>query len=885
MSAGGFALLAPRRWVLSESPPGKRPQRGFEPPLMRSTLHHQPSRTGASLWVALLALVLVVVAPCALPTASAQEQPATTAPGGVTVDPETVRQQAELDTIKRELDQIEQTLDDQQLDDTALTALRGRLDPLSQKLTTFIAAISPRVEDLNLRVAQLTPKEGAKTGTPAAPDTPEVSRLRETVVAARDAAVALLNTANSLQVQATQLANRIADRRRANFTDRVLQRSPSIVSPALWGTVLATTPGVVTQLWRTITSWIRNLPDSLAIDNELELALTALFAVLIALPGRRFICGLVRKAEARRKPTTLGISLGAAMLAGAGVAMPLIAAGLLAGVIDEINLAPPRLLKLLHTILYAPAWVLMARALVHAVFAPGAPRLRLVPASDAGASQILRFTTAAVAVMAVAIVLEAAVGSVGAPISLSVAIRGIAAIALAAMLLALMRRAAQADAAAEAACLGPYVDPGGRLGALARILGWTTGATLGLAALIGYIPLAWFLAAQLLWASALFAMTTIALAVIGALATEMQKRDAPIARFAHLQMGLPERALEQFGALIGGALKAMTLVIAIILFLVPWGVESGSLIEALQAVIFGFSFGGVTISLSSLGVALVLFAAGVFTTRIVQSWLETEFLPTTQIDAGLRNSIRTGVGYLGIFAAAGMALSVLGLSVDRIAIVAGALSVGIGFGLQSIVNNFVSGLILLWERPIRVGDWVVVGAEEGIVRRINVRATEIQTFDRTAVIVPNSTFISGIVKNKILSDRSGRVALGVTVALTEDPVAVRGILTSCLETNPRILDQPPPVVQMKSFGASGIEFEMFGFIADVNSTGDISSELRFAMFECLRENGIALPPALGTSLDTKQLEAAFANLAKSIEDARETGKAERDTPKRVLGRS
>jgi small-conductance mechanosensitive channel len=836
---------------------------------------------------AALVAVLFIAWPGPLPPALAQQPAATaTAPGVATADPETARQQAELDSIKRELDQIEQALDDPQIDDAALVALRARLEPASQKLTAFILAISPRVEDLNQRVAQLAPKESAKTGTPAAPETPEVSRLRETVIAARDAAVALLNTANSLQVQAAQLANRITDRRRANFTDRILQRSPSIVSPALWGTVLATTPDVVTQLWRTITSWIRNLPDSLAIDNELELVLTVLFALVIALPGRRFACGLVRRAEARRQPTTLGVALGAAMLAAAGVAMPLIGFGLLAGVIDEINLAPPRLLKLLHTMLYAPAWVLMARALVHAVFAPGAPRLRLVPASDAGAWEVLRFTTAAVSVMAIGFVLEAAIASVGAPISLSVAIRGIAAVTLAAMLLTLLRRAARAEAAAEAACLGPYVDPGGRLGAVARILGWTVGVTLGLAALIGYIPLAWFLATQLLWTSALFAMTTIALAVIGALATEMQRRDTPIARFAHLQMGLPERALEQAGALIGGCLKAMTLVIAIVLFLAPWGVESGSLIEAVQAVIFGFNFGGVTISLSSLGAALVLFAAGVSATHIVQSWLETDFLPTTQIDAGLRNSIRTGVGYLGTFAAAGIALSVLGLSVDKIAIVAGALSVGIGFGLQSIVNNFVSGLILLWERPIRVGDWVVVGNEEGIVRRINVRATEIQTFDRTAVIVPNSTFISGIVKNKILSDRSGRVALSVSVALTEDPVAVRDILTACVKANPRILEQPPPIVQMKNFGASGIDFDLFGFVADVNQTGDVSSELRFAMFECLREKGIALPPTPGAPLDTKQLEAVFANLAKSIGDARETtGKAERDTPKRVLGRS
>jgi small-conductance mechanosensitive channel len=540
---------------------------------------------------------------------------------------------------------------------------------------------------------------------------------------------------------------------------------------------------------------------------------------------------------------------------------------------------------LLHAMLFAPAWVLVARAIVHAVLAPGAARLRLIPASDLGSAAVLRFATLAVAVIGIANILEAAAQSVGAPISLSIAIKGIAALALCGMLIAVLRRAAQADAEAEAACLGPYVDPAGRLFGITRVLGWAAAVTLGLAAILGYIALAWHLAHQLLWASALFAVTTIALALIGALTAEMQKRDAAVARFAHLQMGLPERMLEQVGALIGGGLKAMTLILAVILLLAPWGVESGNLVDGLKAMIFGFSVGGVTVSLSSLAVALVLFAAGIFVTRILQSWLESDFLPTTRIDAGLRNSIRTGVGYLGAFAAAGLALSVLGLSLDKIAIVAGALSVGIGFGLQSIVNNFVSGLILLWERPIRVGDWVVVGAEEGIVRRINVRATEIQTFDRTAVIVPNSTFISGIVKNKILSDRSGRVGLSVTVALNEDPRSVRSLLLSCMKEHPSILKQPAPVVMLKNFGANGIEFEMFGFVADVNSTGDVSSELRLSMLERLRQEHIAHPPAIGSAIDTKQLEAAFANLARSIEEGRGEGRAEPGAKKRVIGRS
>ncbi|SDR62534.1 Small-conductance mechanosensitive channel [Rhizobiales bacterium GAS113] len=864
----------------------------------------RPRNRGARAGALALSLTLALIAGLLLPGPGLAQAPPSAAPAASdqAPDPEIARQQAQLDGIKRELDQIEQSLNDPKLDDGRLTDLRDRLEPAAQQLTAFIAAISPRVTDLNQRVAQLAPKaatekpEPDKTGAakadpnalapaappaaPAAPDTPDVSRMRETLTAARDAAVGLLNTANSLQVQAVQLANRIADRRRANFTEKILERSPSIIAPPLWEAVVSSAPSVASSLWQTVTSWIGSLPGRLTAQTSLELAIVGLFAFVAVGPGRRFAYRLIRRTEERRPPSTLGIALGAVILAIAGVVLPLLAVAALTEVMDEINFAPRRLMSLIRAILYAPALLLAGRAVVHAVLAPGVSRLRLLPASDSGAFKILRLVSLAILVWAVAAISEAAVRSVYAPVNLSVAIKGLAALALSALLITALRGAAQADAEAEAACLGPYVDPGGRLGGLARILGWICATTLGIAALLGYNALAWFLGQQILWAGALFAIATMVVALIDALAAQMRRHDTAVSRFAHLQMGLPERALEQAGALVGGVLKAVTIVLALLLLLAPWGVESGGLAEALQAVIFGFSVGGVTMSLSSLVIAAMLFAAGIFVTRILQNWLETEFLPTTQIDAGLRNSIRTAAGYLGSFVAAALALSALGLSVDRLAIVAGALSVGIGFGLQSIVNNFVSGLILLWERPIRVGDWVVVGAEEGIVRRINVRATEIETFDRTAVIVPNSTFISGIVKNKVLSDRSGRVNMVVTVATTEDPEKVRDLLFLATRTHPEILREPAPVVQLKNFSAAGIDFELFGFVADVNQTGRISSELRFSILKRLREAEITLPTA-NPALTTQQLETAFANLARSIEEGRMEGETARGVPKRA----
>jgi small-conductance mechanosensitive channel len=225
----------------------------------------------------------------------------------------------------------------------------------------------------------------------------------------------------------------------------------------------------------------------------------------------------------------------------------------------------------------------------------------------------------------------------------------------------------------------------------------------------------------------------------------------------------------------------------------------------------------------------------------VQRWLDAKFLPRTRLDVGLRTSIRTGVGYVGVLLAALIGISYVGLNLGNIAIVAGALSVGIGFGLQSIVNNFVSGLILLAERPIKAGDWIVVGGDQGFVKRINVRATEIETFDRASVIIPNSNLIGGVVKNWMHGDTTGRVLIPVGVAYDSDPERVRSLLLGCAEDHASVLVYPEPRVFFKNFGESALDFELMCFVGDVTQAARVASDLRFAILKRLRQDGIEIP--------------------------------------------
>src|ERR1019366_4619198 len=339
---------------------------------------------------------------------------------------------------------------------------------------------------------------------------------------------------------------------------------------------------------------------------------------------------------------------------------------------------------------------------------------------------------------------------------------------------------------------------------------WATIVAIVVSALAGYLALSRFLARQLIVTGSILALVYLLLLWVDGFAQGLGDDSTATGLWLKERAGLEQRRREQLALPISLFLKFAVLLLSVPLIMAQWGYAWPDIYDWYRQLFFGFHIANTQVTFAALLASVIVFGIAYAAARLFQGWLDVRVLTPAGISGGVRDSIRIAVGYVGVTIAALAALSYAGFNFSNLAIVAGAFSVGIGFGLQSVVNNFVSGLILLAERPIKIGDLVCVAGEEGYVRKISIRSTEVETFDRANLLIPNSHFITEKVKNWTHRNSLRRMSIPVTVVCSANPREVKAILLKVAQDNPNVVAAPAPSAALEDFGDS-LNFKLYVF--------------------------------------------------------------------------
>jgi potassium-dependent mechanosensitive channel len=729
-----------------------------------------------------------------------------------------------IEPIRAALDQIETTAR-RGASFRTFMELTQSLNPLRDSLRDKRADLDPRLADLDARLKSLGPPPAPN----APPEDAAIAAERARITQQRSEIDAAIKQVQELQTRADQLAARLSERRRAAYSETLFRRSANVLDPYFWAQVAKALPDEMDRLSNfagDIATYARDKGGTARLASA-GLALFGLMILIIALAR-----WWRRVALIGRVGTRYGKALAALLVfARSALALPLTVL-IVVVLLDQFQLASPELVRALTGLIYGTAVASLARATALSVLAPDDPQRRLLARDDATAQWQATHLIWGGRVVGAVVVLRALHSAIATPAPIDLATRMLFAFAIATLLLHLLIGRREAEDETQQAQRIPGV----------RLLAWLMIGAIVASLLAGYASFAAFIAGRLVFTITLIGILYLLLIVTDAVIARTMSAQTAGGRVLARQLGIEPRRLDLFGRIASGLVRALFVLIVIALALGRWEIAASDLFDALRGVALGIRIGDFTISFGALFGAIALFLVIAGLTKLIQRWLESEVMPHTAIEPSLQLSTVTILGYIGYIIAVVVSLSEIGIDPQKIALVAGALSVGIGFGLQSIVSNFVSGLILLAERPIRVGDQIVVKSEEGFVRRISVRATEIETFERASVIIPNSELITGVVKNWTHANTLGRVNIKVSVSYASDPDKVMAILRACIIQHPEVLKQPEPAIQLSEFGTSAMTFDIFCIVPNLADRGRIKSDLHIAILREFRVSGVEMAP-------------------------------------------
>ncbi|MCO7517543.1 DUF3772 domain-containing protein [Pseudomonas guariconensis] len=769
------------------------------------------------LCIGLLALLLCV----ATPAWSASAAPL--APAELSV----LDENASLEQLGDRLDQIRQGVTSNANDDLlsqlrqAALQVQRQADALGTLRTTDVERLDDQLKVLG----------------PVLPDEAEsITRQRKQLEDEKKSLLAQQTQATQLTQSARDLSTQIVNLRRSLFNSQVTSRAASPLSPAFWSSLIRPTDEDLARLRSLRGEAADAVASAFSAGQRWLFVASLVIAVLVWTLLRRMVERLLADAtirwlpEGRLRRSALAVGVSLATLATIGGAVSLVRWGLESSAELGADIA-----SLTNHILTLVVFSAFISGLGRAMLMLQRPTWRLPPIPDEIARALGWFPPLLALALMVLLTQERINSVIGTSLALTVATNGLTALVVSLIFVAALVRYSRTRRQHGLA------RPPGLAGLIPFVSLVWVGLIL-LALLTGYLTLAYFLTAKLLWISVVATCAYLLITLFGDLCENLLSPRQPGGLALASALGLQQRHQAQASTILAGIGRTLLLFVAALFAFMPSGTSPGELLLSLGEWdgSGGKVLGNLNIVPQDIFLAVAMFIGGMFGLRVLKRWLSERLLPETDMDAGMRASLVTLVGYLGFLFLAMLVMSTLHINLTSLTWVVSALSVGIGFGLQQIVQNFISGLILLTERPVKVGDWVSLAGVEGDIRRINVRATEIQMSDRSTVIVPNSQFISQNVRNVTMGNALGVVGITLTLPLDTDANKVRELLLAAYHEHESILDAPATSVSFKDITASGMVLSVSGYVASPRQVSGTRSDLLFTVLGRLRDEGIAL---------------------------------------------
>ncbi len=714
----------------------------------------------------------------------------------------------------------EEAITNKRASNAAMEALRAEVAKQRDEAFAIISAGNIETMTLAAQIKALgpAPKDGEA-------ETPAIASRRAELTAAYDEANAPVLAARQAYGRAEVLLSEIDKIIRSRQQNELLQRAPSPLIPTYWPGAIAELSAYISRVGTEATETILHPMQGIQARQNAPFAiiLAAIGLIVFFLLQPRLLRRVDKQANGsltmfRKKAfTALALIL--------RFALPLLGAALLVTALYSLNLTLYSARSLNVVAVTFAICLPLAYWLGHALFAPTLPELRFIAMSDDTAASAMRASVGLGGVLALEQTLQRMEQDYTfTPETLSVL--SFVTILTGSLLLWRFASLLSRDDPGVEQAVSPIAEGDASIFNPRRLITYLMRIAAVAALVFSAIGYAQIARQAVMPTISTLGLIAFALGVYRLLVSA-----------SHAAMH-DERAISALFPVAAGTLVTLA---SLPLLALSWGARNADISDAWTMMMQGVEVGGTRISFSVVLILVSVFIAGVFITRWLQRMLGSTILPRTRLDSGGRNAMVTGLGYVGIILSALIAVSAAGLDLSSLAIVAGALSVGIGFGLQAIVSNFISGIILLVERPVKEGDWIDVAGKSGIVRKIAVRSTRIETFDRHEVIVPNSDLITGTVTNMTLSSRTGRMILPVGVAYGSDLEKTRDILLAAARENKLVMAHPEPNVLFMGLGESSLDFELRCFLSDVYSVVSVRSELLFQIYRELGAAGIEIP--------------------------------------------